>query len=69
MDRKLNSSWQHILAAQKTSHILGCIHRNVVRREVILPLYAALTRPRPGVLYPGLVLPEFCDSMISVNVL
>ncbi|PKU29331.1 rna-directed dna polymerase from mobile element jockey-like [Limosa lapponica baueri] len=47
MDKKLNVSWQCMLAAQKANRILGCIKRSVASRsrEVILPLYCALVRP------------------------
>jgi len=44
---KLTMSQQHALASKKASGILGCIKRSVASRsrEVLLPLYTALTRP------------------------
>jgi len=47
VDKKLSTTWQRALAAQKANCILGCIKRSVASRsrEVILPLYSTLVRP------------------------
>ncbi|KAK4815361.1 LOW QUALITY PROTEIN: hypothetical protein QYF61_001349 [Mycteria americana] len=54
VDEKLDMGWQCALAAQKANHTLGCIKRSMASRlrEVILPLYSALTPP--GGLHPAL---------------
>ncbi|PKU46053.1 hypothetical protein llap_3622 [Limosa lapponica baueri] len=53
VDKKVNLSWQGILAAQKANCILGCIKRSVARRsrEVIL---CHCGETLPGVLHPAL---------------
>jgi len=47
VDKKLDMTCQCVLAAQKSSCILGCIKRSVDSRsrEVILPLYSAMVKP------------------------
>ncbi|GAB0196108.1 mitochondrial enolase superfamily member 1 [Grus japonensis] len=47
IDEKLNMSWQCVLAAQKTNHILGCIKRGVTSSG----------ETPPGVLRPALGAP------------
>jgi len=49
VDKKLNTTWQRALTAQKANHILDCIKRSMASRsrEVILPLFSALVRPYP----------------------
>ncbi|GAB0203622.1 hypothetical protein GRJ2_002827800 [Grus japonensis] len=47
VDEMLETSQKCVLAAQKASHILGCIKNSTASRsrEVILPLYSSLVTP------------------------
>ncbi|GAB0179579.1 hypothetical protein GRJ2_000423200 [Grus japonensis] len=57
VDKKLDTSQQFVLAAQKANCILGCLKSSMASRsrEVILPLYSALLNETPpGVLHPAL---------------
>lgn len=47
MGEKLNTTLQCTIAAQKSSHISGCIQSSMATgvRKMILPLYSALMRP------------------------
>jgi len=56
VDEKINKSWQLALAAQKASHMLGCIKRSMASRlrEGILPLCSPLVRTHLEVLRPAL---------------
>ncbi|KAJ7414760.1 hypothetical protein BTVI_40283 [Pitangus sulphuratus] len=48
VDKKPNMIWQCAQKAQKANHILGCINSSEASRsrDVTLPLYSALGRPR-----------------------
>ncbi|KAK4824247.1 LOW QUALITY PROTEIN: hypothetical protein QYF61_012513 [Mycteria americana] len=55
VDEKSDVSWQCALAAQKATCILGCLRSSMASRsrEVILPLYSALTPPRCRIQFWG----------------
>jgi len=60
MDRKLDVSQQHVLAAQKASSILGYINVRMASRvrEMIVSLYSALWRPHLEYCSVGTLLQE-----------
>ena len=56
IDERFNMSWQHVLAAQKTKHIPGCIKRNIdqqVEGSDSTPLLSSRETPS-AVLHPDL---------------
>ncbi|GAB0183624.1 mitochondrial enolase superfamily member 1 [Grus japonensis] len=54
VDEKLNMSWQHVLAAQKTNCILGCIKRSLTSQGSDSPPLLCFCETSPAVLCPAL---------------
>lgn len=44
MEKKLNMTWQYVVAAQKANHILGCMKENRLMNKILL-VSSMLVRP------------------------